>query len=319
MSDIAPLAGDEPRPFWSVMIPTYRPDRDFLRQALAGVLAQDPGSAEMEIVIVDDGSPDFDPGELLDATTRRRVALLRRHHAGIGQNWNACIRRARGRWVHILHQDDLVLPGFYERLRAGFETVPGAGAAFCRDVVIDERGARKWAQIRIRDTPGIVADWVEHLFVGLHLRAPALVVRREVYEALGGFRLDLDYVLDWDMWKRIAASYALWYEPEVLACYRRHRGSASFRHMRSGENIAQIGRSIELSSTGLPAAIAADVTRRTRRNYTRYAVESAWRTLMDGDVASCWAQVRAARHINSAAAVALAIGRFLPQARRVPR
>jgi hypothetical protein len=89
--------------------------------------------------------------------------------------------------------------------------------------------------------------------------------------------------------------------------------------MRSGENIAEIGRSIELSRDDLPAAIAAEVTRRTRRNYTRYPVESAWRTLMDGDLASCWAQVRAARRISSMAAVALATGRFLPRARRVPR
>jgi glycosyltransferase involved in cell wall biosynthesis len=319
MSEFAPLAADSGRPFWSVMIPTYRPNRDFLRQALAGVLAQDPGSAEMEIAIVDDGSPNFDPDDVRDSSMRRRVNCVRREHGGIGENWNACIREARGHWVHILHQDDLVLPGFYARLRAGFETVPGVGAAFCRDVVIDDQGATKWRQVRIRETPGIVDDWVEHLFVALHLRAPALVVRRQVYEALGGFRLDLDYALDWDMWKRIAAAYSLWYEPEVLACYRRHHASASFWHMRSGENIAQIGRSIELSHGALPPAIAADVTRRTRRNYTRYAVESAWRTLMDGDVASSWAQVRAARRISSTAAVALEIGRFLPRARRMPR
>ena len=125
MSEIAPVAAGAARPLWSVMIPTYRPDRDFLCRALAGVLAQDPGSAEMEIVLVDDGSPRFDPGELLDATTRKRVACVRQDHAGIGQSWNACIRRARGYWVHILHQDDLVLPGFYERLRAcGIELTP---------------------------------------------------------------------------------------------------------------------------------------------------------------------------------------------------
>jgi glycosyltransferase involved in cell wall biosynthesis len=181
----------------SVLRQTYESFRDFLRQALAGVLAQDPGSEEMEIVLVDDGSPGFDPDDLLDATTRNRVTCVRQDHAGIGQNWNACIRRARGRRVHILHQDDLVLPGFYERLRAGCETAPSVVAAFCRDVVIDGHGARKWGQVRIRDTAGIVDDWVEHVFVGLHLRAPALVARREIYEALGGFRLDLDYALDW--------------------------------------------------------------------------------------------------------------------------
>jgi hypothetical protein len=121
------------------------------------------------------------------------------------------------------------------------------------------------------------------------------------------------------MWKRIAAAYPLWYEPEVLMCYRRHRASASFEFMRSGENIAEIGRSIELSRAALPPAIAADVTRRTRRNYTRYAVESACRNLVEGDVASAWAQIRAARRLGSAGALALEIGRFLPRSRRLKR
>ena len=32
---------------------------------------------------------------------------------GLAGIWNRCIERARGEWVHILHQDDIVLPGFY--------------------------------------------------------------------------------------------------------------------------------------------------------------------------------------------------------------
>jgi hypothetical protein len=283
------------------------------------VLAQDPGVSEMEIALIDDGSLEADPVATLDAATRRRITCVRQpRHEGIGPNWNACIRQARGRWVHILHQDDLVLPGFYQRLRAGIESTPGVGAAFARDVVIDRPGARKWGQVRVREAAGIVEDWIEHVFVSLHLRASAVVVRRDVYETLGGFRCDLEYTLDWDMWKRIAAAYPLWYEPEVLMFYRRHRASASFAHMRSGENIVEIGRSIELSHAALPPAIAADVTRRTRKRYTRYAVESAWRTLMDGDLASSWAQIRAARRLSSGVGVALEIGRFLPRARRLP-
>ena len=38
---------------------------------------------------------------------------------GLGRIWNRCIERARGEWVHILHQDDIVLPGFYKHLHHG--------------------------------------------------------------------------------------------------------------------------------------------------------------------------------------------------------
>ena len=154
--------------------------------------------------------------------------------------------------------------------------------AFCRDVVIDAQDAEIVGQRQVRATPGLVEDWIEQLVVGLYLRASALVVRRSVYEALGGFRLDLHYALDWDMWKRIAAVYPLWYEPSPLACYRRHAGSATSAFVRSGANIAEIRRSIDLSAPLLPATLAADAMRRARVNYTTYAVELAWRALQAG-------------------------------------
>ena len=301
MSEIAPVAADATRPFWSVMIPTYRPNRDFLGQSPRRRAGARPRQRR-------DG----------DRHRRRRLARLRsRRPARRGdapprrlRATGSCGHREELERVHPPRTRPLGAHSSSGRSRPA--RVLRAAARRLRDgagrrggVLSRRRHRRARRQEMGTDTHPRHGRHRRRLgralFVGLHLRAPALVVRREVYEALGGFRLDLDYALDWDMWKRIAAAYPMWYEPEVLACYRRHRASASFRHMRSGENIAEIGRSIELSRDELPPAIAADVTRRTRRNYTRYAVESAWRTLMDGDVASCWAQVRAACRISSAA------------------
>ena len=153
----------------------------------------------------------------------------------------------------------------------------------------------------VRDTPGPVDDWVEHVFVELHLRAPAIAVRRTAYETLGGFSPEFRYALDWDMWKRIASRYRLWYEPAVLACYRRHSGSASFGLMRSGSNIAEIRRSIELSEATLDPAIAAEVTRRTRATYATYGARSAWRSMKERRFISGLAQLREAAKLWDAA------------------
>ena len=284
------------RPFWSVMIPTFNPEPGHLAQALASVLAQDPGPAEMEIAVIDDHSRKADSRAGLSTHLQGRVSWLRQpRHVGIAGNWNACIRRARGQWVHILHQDDLVRPGFYASLRNGIEAAPAeVGAAFCRDVVIGTDGRQQGSQVLVRDTPGPVDDWVEHVFVQLHLRAPAIVVRRTVYETIGGFSPEFRYALDWDMWKRIASRYRLWYEPAELACYRRHSGSASFGFMRSGSNIAEIRRSIELSEATLDPAIATEVTRRTRATYATYATRSAWRSVKERRFRSGLAQLREA-------------------------
>lgn len=294
-----------PQPFWSVMIPTFNPDPGYLAQALASVLGQDPGPQQMEIAVIDDHSSEVDPTGCLTTRLRDRISWVRQdRHVGIANNWNECIRRARGRWVHILHQDDIVRPGFYARLREGIGAAPASvGAALCRDVVIDADGKRKMSQTLIRDTAGTINDWVEHVFVALHFRASAVVVRRSVYETIGGFSPDLQYALDWDMWKRIAAAYPLWYEPDELVCYRRHPGSASFGFMRSGSNIAEIRRSIELSEAMLDPAIAANVTRRARATYTNYAAVSAWRSCRERDFRSGLAQIREARKLSSARAL----------------
>jgi glycosyltransferase involved in cell wall biosynthesis len=283
------------------MIPTFNPDPGHLAEALASVLAQDPGPAEMEIAVIDDHSREADPPACLSTAPRRRVSWLRQErHTGIAGNWNACIRRARGRWVHILHQDDLVRPGFYASLRDGIDAAPAeVGAAFCRDVVIGPDGRRRGSQVPVRETPGPVEDWVEHVFVELHLRAPAIAVKRAVYETIGGFSPEFRYALDWDMWKRIASRYRLWHEPAELACYRRHSGSATFGFMRSGANIAEIRRSIELSEAMLDPAIAADVTRRTRATYTRYAARSAWRSIKERRLISGLAQLREAAKLRN--------------------
>ena len=312
---IDPVADGAPRPFWSVMVPTYEPNPEFLRAMLASLLDQDPGPAAMEIALVDDASRGIDPRDCVPPSARDRVGWVRQpQRVGIGRNWNTCVQRARGHWVHILHQDDLLRPGFYARLRAGIESSPGVGAAFCRDVIVDRDGVQIATQRQLREQPGIFDDWIEHIFVGLHLRAVALVVQRATYEALGGFRLDLDYALDWDMWKRIAAARPLWYEPEPLACYRRHGGSASIGFQRVGDNLVEIARSIDLSAPLLPPADAAELTRRARATYTRYAVGLAWQAFERRDLRTGIAQLRAARALGTPRAIAVELGRRAQQA-----
>ena len=43
------------------------------------------------------------------------------------RNWNRCIAHARGHWLHLLHQDDVVLPGFYERMGPASRERPDVG------------------------------------------------------------------------------------------------------------------------------------------------------------------------------------------------
>ncbi|MBI1357230.1 MAG: glycosyltransferase [Acidobacteria bacterium] len=275
---IAPFEGSGPRPFWSVMLPTYRPDPGYLEQTLRSVLEQDPGPEAMQIRLIDDGSPE-DPRleKLVERLAPGRVEIERRAtNAGMAATWNAGVTAARGHWVHLLHQDDLVLPGFYERLRAAIEAHPELGAAYTQQVLIDGEGRRRRLMSHNPATePGVVADWRRYVFEELTIQTPSIVVQREAYERLGGFRPEMRYALDWDMWKRLAAAYPIWFDPTPLACYRRHNEGASIDFFASGENMAEVRLSIEAAKAYLPPAEAEESARAAMCHYAGDAVDTA--------------------------------------------
>ena len=164
----------------------------------------------MQIELVDDHSSDFDGESFVRRIGDTRVSFHRhRRRLGMAGNWNACIQRARGHWIHILHQDDLILEGFYRSLRAGIERHPGVGAAFTQLIFIDGDGKKLHDNQPTPILPGILMDWPEHVYVALKIQCPAIAVKRTVYEALGGFDQSFAYCADWDMWKRIAANFPI--------------------------------------------------------------------------------------------------------------
>jgi glycosyltransferase involved in cell wall biosynthesis len=240
MSTPPPISQHEeeglPRPFWSVMIPTYNARADYLEQTLKSVLQQDPGAEQMQIEVVDDCSPGMDVAALVKAIAGERVQFSRTpKNLGLAGCWNTCIERSRGQWVHILHQDDWVLPGFYPRLEALIKTVQGIHAAFARYLHADADG--HWTSISplvMRNTGEFrnfdiwTATWVP-------MQCAAVVVKRSTYEKLGGFRNDIPYVLDWEMWCRIAVSGRWGYVAQPGAVYREHDQSETTRLRKSGE------------------------------------------------------------------------------------
>src|SRR5262249_51540781 len=197
MQVIRPLLRDATRPFWSVMIPTYNAPANYLEETLKSVLQQDPGPAQMQIEVVDDSSPDGAPVELVRRVAGDRVAVHREPaNNGLAGIWNRCIERARGEWVHILHQDDIVMPGFYDHLYRGISCNPHLGMAFCRFAIVDANG--HWTELGPLEssTPGVLDGWLERVATGCRVQCPAVVVRRATYERLGGFTPELICFLD---------------------------------------------------------------------------------------------------------------------------
>jgi glycosyltransferase involved in cell wall biosynthesis len=243
------------------MIPVFECG-DLFEVALRGVLDQDPGPDRMQIAVVDDHSKGDEHERIVRRLAPSRVEVHRQpSNLGLSRNWNDCIARSRGRWVHLLHQDDVVLPGFYERLARAAADPSAPGAAFCRHTFIHGDGRPSYHSALEREAAGVLDGWLVAISRTQRIQCPSIVVRRDVYEHLGGFRTDLCYALDWEMWVRIAAHYPVWFEPEPLACYRIHAGNETARLRRGGKDVADVRRAIAILADVVPSEYAAGLGR----------------------------------------------------------
>ena len=297
------------------MIPTYHCTR-YLEQTLRSVLDQDPGPEHMEIVVVDDHSVDDDPGEVVRAVGAGRVRFVRQErNVGHVRTFNRCLELARGHQVHLLHGDDWVEPGFYAAADDAFEQHPDLAGWLCRYVAHDDGSGQRRLGKPVQERAGVIPGWARLLGQGQRLQAPSTVVRRSVYERLGGFDPRVAGMgEDWNMWLRVATAGPVWWEPRPLAVYRLRSGSLS-DPSRLRSNTDDLRRVIRLNAEALAAVLPAEQVREcsavARRELALALVRRGNRALGEGRGHLVPAMAREALRTDPAPAVLLKTGRLL--------
>jgi glycosyltransferase involved in cell wall biosynthesis len=105
------------KPYVSVLIDTYNHER-FIEQAITSVLDQDMSMADVEIVVVDDGSTDRTPQ--IVHWFEPRVRLIRKSNGGQASAFNFALPQTRGEIVAMLDGDDRWVK---QKLRRALETL----------------------------------------------------------------------------------------------------------------------------------------------------------------------------------------------------
>jgi glycosyltransferase involved in cell wall biosynthesis len=248
---IKPVLDKSNRPLWSIMIPVFNCS-EFLEEALQSVLVQDMGKDKMQIEVVDDNSTDSDVKALVEKIGNGRVTYYKQpRNVGSLRNFETCINRSRGELVHLLHGDDRVQDGFYKKFTNLFQSYPQAGAAFCRYHFIDELGIIKKEGKFKGGKEGILEEGLMIMASQQPTQYVATVVKRAVYENLGGF-YGVVFGEDWEMWVRIANRYPIAYTPSILADYRRHLGSITCPVKETGQNARDMAKTIITVEKYLP-------------------------------------------------------------------
>ena len=115
----------------SVIVPVYNAE-EFLPQCLDSILAQT--LTELEIICIDDGSPD-NSGKILDDYAKKdnRIIVIHQNNGGVSLARNTGIKNAAGKYIGFVDPDDWIDKDFYQNLYQAAEDYQAdiVGTGFC--------------------------------------------------------------------------------------------------------------------------------------------------------------------------------------------
>ena len=213
-------------PLVSIVTPAYN-QAEYLTETIESVLAQD--YPNLEYIVLDDGSSDETPAIL----QRYNGRIQHERHSNMGQarTLNKGWERARGAYLGYLSSDDLLYPGAVRQLVGLLESDSSIVCAFPDANLIDDRSrVTKKNVCRPFDLAEIVVR--QECYIG-----PGALFRRSAFEIVGGWRSELKLAPDREFWIRVASQGRIEMTPNVLAGYRLHPQSISYKDV--GEEVGR--------------------------------------------------------------------------------
>ncbi|MCI0698577.1 glycosyltransferase [candidate division KSB1 bacterium] len=195
----------------SVIIPTFNRVA-FLREAIDSVLAQT--EKDFELIVVDDGSTDG-TRELV-AEHGDRIRYFFQPNAGASAARNFGIRHAAGNLMAFLDSDDLWLP---KKLARQVQWMAAhSNIMLC---YTDEIWIRRGVRVNQKMIHAKAGGWIYPLCLPRCIISPSSVLmRRELFDAVGLFDEQLPVCEDYDLWLRVASRFEVGFIPEPLIVKR---------------------------------------------------------------------------------------------------
>ena len=198
-------------PLVSIVTPSYN-QAAYLETTLRSVLEQN--YPNIEYLVVDGASTDGSL-EIIQRYAPRLSWWVSEKDHGQAEAINKGLRRAKGEFVAWLNSDDLYAQGAVSKAVAILLTNPHLGMVFSDVFSID-------ANNEVFNTMRY-GDWNLLNLMSFHIIGqPGVFMRRSVLERAGYLDLNYHYLLDHQLWLRMALEAPIRYIPDFLAAARFH-------------------------------------------------------------------------------------------------
>lgn len=195
----------------SIVTPSYN-QAEFLEQTIRSVL--DQNHADLEYLIVDGGSTDGSV-EIIKRHADRLTWWVSERDSGQAEAINKGMKRARGEIVAWLNSDDAYLPGAIEAAVQALAGHPEAVMVYGDTLAVDEHNhpinALHYHQVSLED-----------LLCFQIIGQPAVFMRRTAFEAAGGLDPRFHFMLDHQLWIKLAQQGESLHIDQKLAAARYH-------------------------------------------------------------------------------------------------
>ena len=213
-------------PLVSITIPTYNRADGYLRQAIECALRQT--YQDIEIIVSDNCSTDTTERVVKGFNDPRIRYFRHKENIGANNNFNFCLKEARGNYFLLLHDDDLIDADFIETCLRSVDYRTDVGVVLTGNRVIDAEGKAR------HETPNTLGGCsTENFFRGWFASKTALYLCSTLFNTaglreIGGFRSRHNLFQDVVAEVRLAAKFGRADVREVKASYRKHPFEMTF-------------------------------------------------------------------------------------------
>ena len=212
-------------PLVSVVIPTYA-HADYVLEAVESVLRQ--GYAPIEVIVVNDGSPDDTEARLAPLVAAGRIRYVRQANGGVAAARNHGASLARGEYLAFLDDDDLWHPDAVTRLAAALERDSSLAMVYGGRVDVRVGTAVTWTDAPAGPEAATAVGRLAFLVQNRIASPGQVLLRRAAFDAVGGFDRTIWGADDWDLWLRLLADHRGARLDHPVLAYRLHAANNSW-------------------------------------------------------------------------------------------